>query len=401
MDLPSASAAASIVRGLGLYLRSAPVAEVPGELRRFRSFRPATLLRHRETLLDALEDADLRASVMEWLDDAHPKLPPADARNLRLAVERPDGWRGQLDSVAPPSASSHRPAQPARDVAVEAERARARSAFKRARQQARAELDAVEARAADLAKEVARLNAVVASARDSARRAETSAESAREELERERRKARREVEKARSVRDEHRTEARAARRALTRVKRELERMSRRVEELEQRSGQQPVVPPSRERQKPKTRRPLAAPKGRLPEDPQTLDEWLSKPRVHLLVDGYNAARAPRAFGDLDLEGQRERLTQEVFGLAVRKGVAATIVFDGAEVAPGTRRRRRGPVAIEYSSASETADDHMVASLQRLPPEPVIVVTNDRELQERAAVLGATIATSDQLMGLIR
>jgi hypothetical protein len=44
---------------------------------------------------------------------------------------------------------------------------------------------------------------------------------------------------------------------------------------------------------------------------------------------------------------------------------------------------------------------MVALLERLPPDPVILVTNDRELQERAAAHGATIATSDQLVSLIR
>jgi predicted RNA-binding protein with PIN domain len=285
---------------------------------------------------------------------------------------------------------------------LESERTRARSAreeLKRARQRSRAQLEAAESRIADLAKEIAHLTEAVEDAREQARRAEAAAESARERLDRELRKARRDVDKAHSARDELRAEARSARRSLSAATRELERMRRHVEELEQKREQPAVAP--RGRPKPKKRRPLAVPKGRLPEDPQTLHEWLARARVHLLIDGYNAARAPGAFGDLDLEGQRDRLIEEVFRLTSRREVPTTIVFDGAEVAPGTRRRRRGPVVIEYSRASETADDHMVALLERMPSDPVIVVTNDRELQERAAVHGATIATSNQLVSLIR
>jgi rRNA-processing protein FCF1 len=56
--------------------------------------------------------------------------------------------------------------------------------------------------------------------------------------------------------------------------------------------------------------------------------------------------------------------------------------------------------VEYS-AGETADDHLIARLERLPPQPVIVVTNDKELQQRASALRATVASSDQLLALAR
>jgi predicted RNA-binding protein with PIN domain len=59
------------------------------------------------------------------------------------------------------------------------------------------------------------------------------------------------------------------------------------------------------------------------------------------------------------------------------------------------------VRIEYSRPDEIADDHLIAKLEELPASPVIVATNDRELQQRSAALGATIATSDQLLALIR
>jgi len=43
----------------------------------------------------------------------------------------------------------------------------------------------------------------------------------------------------------------------------------------------------------------------------------------------------------------------------------------------------------------------VGLLDELPPSPVVVVTSDQELQGRASALGATIATSGQLLELIR
>jgi predicted RNA-binding protein with PIN domain len=138
----------------------------------------------------------------------------------------------------------------------------------------------------------------------------------------------------------------------------------------------------------------------MPEDPQTLAEWLAAPDVRLVVDGYNVTKAEGGYGDLPLERQRERLIDEVRSLVARGGVPTVIVFDGSEVMPGAARRMRGGVVVEYSKPSESADDHIIALLEATEG-PTIVTTNDRDLQDRAAALGATIATSDQLLALIR
>ncbi|HEX2235087.1 MAG TPA: NYN domain-containing protein, partial [Actinomycetota bacterium] len=85
-----------------------------------------------------------------------------------------------------------------------------------------------------------------------------------------------------------------------------------------------------------------------------------------------------------------------------RGARATIVFDGSEVPPGTvRRRRGGPVDVHYSTPDETADDHLVAVLEGFPPDPVVVVSDDRELRARVAPLGATVAGTRQLLALLR
>jgi predicted RNA-binding protein with PIN domain len=86
---------------------------------------------------------------------------------------------------------------------------------------------------------------------------------------------------------------------------------------------------------------------------------------------------------------------------LRKSVPTTVVFDGSEVGPGTSRLARTRVRVEYSRAGEIADDHLMAKLASLPPDPVVLVTSDRELQERAGAEGATIASSAQLLDLAR
>jgi predicted RNA-binding protein with PIN domain len=143
------------------------------------------------------------------------------------------------------------------------------------------------------------------------------------------------------------------------------------------------------------------PPGRLADDPLTLDAWLDAPGVHLLVDGYNVTKAPQGFPDLGLPSQRERLIEHLEKLTLRKSVPTTVVFDGSEVGPGKSRLARTRVRVEYSRAGEIADDHLMAKLASLPPDPVVLVTSDRELQERAGAEGATIASSAQLLDLAR
>jgi predicted RNA-binding protein with PIN domain len=119
-----------------------------------------------------------------------------------------------------------------------------------------------------------------------------------------------------------------------------------------------------------------------------------------VIDGYNVAKAEGGFGSLSLEEQRDQLVKAAGKLAHRVSGRTIVVFDGSKVAAGLARRSRSRVEVEYSR-DEIADDHIVARLEELPPDPVVLVTNDKELQQRARRLGATIATSDQLLALIR
>jgi predicted RNA-binding protein with PIN domain len=262
---------------------------------------------------------------------------------------------------------------------------------RKARNDAERAVKAVERRADQLAAQVDELTGRVKALEKETAAAHKETSAVRAEAEREVRKARRRADQAERAAKDARKELHAAN----------------AEIKKQAGARAPAKPPPKKRASPRApkppakRSPLPAPKGRLAEAPETLEEWLQADQVHLLIDGYNVSKARGGFGDLSLETQRRRLMQEVGKLVRRSGASATIVFDGSEIAPGTSRRARAPVAVEYSRPHEIADDHLIAKLEDLPNFPVIVVTNDRELQDRAAARGATIARSDQLLALIR
>ena len=348
------------------------------------------LVARKKEVLGALDDDAFRALVVQWLDEDPPLARP-DAQLLRIAAERSDGWEEALASkVARPPRAAPKPKRTHDDaVAREKEKARkARDDIRKVREDSALALKAAEAKIAALREELAATRGELAAIGKELQAATRESRRAREELDREARKARRRVGDAEK-------DARAARKELSRVMKALEKQTT------------PIRSPRRTRTavarsvEPKKRRALTVPKGRYEDAAETLHAWLEHDNVHLLVDGYNVSKAPDGYADLALDKQRERVIQEVEKIARRHSVSATIVFDGSDVPPGTSRRARGPVAVEYSRADEIADDHLVAKLEALPRYPVIVVTNDRELQARARALGATIATSNQLLALIR
>jgi predicted RNA-binding protein with PIN domain len=385
----------ALVRGVGAYLRSTPATELPARLRRFRSFRPQALGRYRTELMGVLDDDTLRALIGEWLDDGRTPLRKGEAELLRIAVERPGGWEGKLARRSRPrrTAEGPDPAATARRR-LDQERDKLRRARK-AEQELRAELKAERAVSARLRSElddVRNQGRQAVTRANGAERARAKAEAA---LDRERRRVARAVERGRTELDRAKADLKATRKEIAELK-------RRAGSAEGKTTKAPVrrTKPSRPRRS-GPRRALPVPKGRLEDDPGTLEAWLDEPSVLLLVDGYNVTKSVGGFGELDLERQRELLVDGVARVARRKKVNATVVFDGSDVAPGTKRRSKGRVRVEYSRPDEIADDHLIALLEALPTDPVVLVTSDRELQGRAARLQATIASSPQLLALIR
>lgn len=387
--------AAALARGIGTYIRELPPHELPPKLRRFRSFRPQALIPHRDTLLESLDDDATRARIGHWLEKEKPPLSKSDARLLAVATARGDGWEDELKSSAQPAPASRTRAEPRGDSKITAERDKTRRAkddLKKVRDEARALEQRDKARIAELEALVAELQGRLEVAREEADASRKEAAAVVDRADRMQRKARGSIEKAHAERDAARKEAKELRKELNALRRNAHTA--------------PALPPvpgpaKKASNAPKKRRQLRVPKGRLEDDPATLEGWLARDDVRLLIDGYNVAKADGGYEDLQLDSQRERLVADLYTLARMTDTETIVVFDAQRV-PGRRSRKtKRPVVIEWSNAGQIADDYIITRLEELPEEPVVLVTNDKELQERGRALAATIATSQQLLALIR
>lgn len=386
-----------LLRGVGAYLRATPAPELPANVRRYKGFRDAALARQRETILALLDDETQRGLILQWLEEEKAPLDRPVKEVLRIACERPDGWEDQLRArsktkeTTGPSEDSEKLSS-----AVQRERDKAKRAkeeLRELREASEAGLRAEKARAEQAAQEIGRLRSELEEARRETLRAQEEADKQRERADREVRRARSDAEKAQAKADEQVEQVRALRKEVESLQAELAKAAAASAKPKGRKSAAPRPPEG-------PRVPLPVPKGRFDDDAETLEEWLSTENVILVVDGYNVTKAEGGFGELELAKQRDLLIQGVDRLARRKGFTGTIVFDGNEVAPGTGRVARGPVKTVYSRPEEIADDHIVALIENLPAFPVVLATNDRELQGRARSLGATIATSNQLLKLV-
>jgi predicted RNA-binding protein with PIN domain len=402
-DLPAATVT-SLLRGVGAYIRTADQKQLPANLRRLRSFRPGTLGRHKDDLLGALDLEATRALILQWLDDGKPPLSKADAGLLRAAAEAGAGWRDSFEAdvqSAPDTAATDAAVTRLQELLgrEQAKTARAREAERAAKETLKEALAEATVTNSAQAREIARLRRELDELKEEVKAHRLTAAKASEERTGERRRAERALERARKDRDEAEGALKTARRELRKRESEIAELTRPAQSPS--DGQQTATQGEQQRPSALPRRTrLKAPLGLLDDDPKSLASWLKTEDVQLLVDGYNVSKSGAGFANLSLADQRKRVVQAVNRLARKNDLTPIVVFDGAETPPGISRRGRGPALVEYSTG-EIADDHLIARLEMLPAKPVVVVTDDKELQRRAAALGATIASSAQLLALAR
>jgi hypothetical protein len=133
-------------------------------------------------------------------------------------------------------------------------------------------------------------------------------------------------------------------------------------------------------------RPSVLPAGIAPDTTQAADALLHVGRL-VLVDGYNLTLQHR--GDLPLEAQRTWLTRLLSNLAARRRVRPVVVFDGERAGGGRPRSGTREVEVRFTASGITADDELVLAVEATD-EPVVVVTDDRELRARVLASGADV-----------
>ena len=141
-------------------------------------------------------------------------------------------------------------------------------------------------------------------------------------------------------------------------------------------------------------------RGSLPvDDPALLDELLTLPRVHLVVDGYNVTKS--AWPTLSLERQRDRLLGGLAPLAARSGAEVTVVFDAADTHDRPPVNRPRGVRVLFSPVGVIADD-VIRELVDAEPQgrPVVVVSSDQEVVRDVTRAGARVVAASALTRLL-
>lgn len=146
------------------------------------------------------------------------------------------------------------------------------------------------------------------------------------------------------------------------------------------------------------RRPAAIPGALAADGVEAALHLMRRPGVVTVVDGYNVAKL--GWPDLPLADQRDSCLDALEDLVRRLGVRFQVVFDGADVGAVPSGRRL--VRVRFTASGITADDEIRGLVLSMPADqPVVVASNDREVNRAARAAGANVISSDQLLAVAR
>jgi predicted RNA-binding protein with PIN domain len=159
--------------------------------------------------------------------------------------------------------------------------------------------------------------------------------------------------------------------------------------------------PSRPRARRSKRTAIRLPPAVLDDSAEAAAHLVRIPEVLLIVDGYNVALT--SWGNLDLPDLRRRLIDALAELAIRLKLSVLVVFDG-EAAGGRLPAPRAAqpwMRVEFSPSTVEADALIVAAVDEQPAvRPIVVATNDREVQRQAYRRGANVIGVDQVLAIL-
>lgn len=131
-----------------------------------------------------------------------------------------------------------------------------------------------------------------------------------------------------------------------------------------------------------------------------LRQLLANAAMVVIVDGYNVTM--QGWPSLDGPAQRDTLVRSLGSLQARVASTIHVVFDGD--ADGARPHVAVPlpIRVHFSDAETEADDVILSTVADLPTDtPVLVVSSDRRVTDGARRLGANVASSSELLELLR
>ncbi|MFE7772361.1 NYN domain-containing protein [Streptomyces sp. NPDC057445] len=402
------------------------VSDLPAQLRQYARFTPTRRAKFAgNAMAAALEgDAVFRQRIGEWLRDSQPELaralesgtPPAAADPVDVAaaayVLRPVGW---VKLVAAAGEEAQRADAERADEESRRELDRLREENDRLKAQARAETERLRTELETARKEAESLHRKLRSAQSDVKRGEAALRRLAAETEAAKAEAQAQVSTAES--EARRLRARLAEaESAVEAGRRAAREGRSIEDMRVRLLLDTVLDAAQG-----LRRELALPPASLhpadtvdavepgrmtpkdiaaralsETDPALLDQLLSLPQVHLVVDGYNVTKT--GYPTMPLEKQRLRLLGGLAMLAAQTGAEITCVFDGAELAAPVLLAPPRGVRVLFSKPGVTADELIRQLVRAEPPgRPVVVVSTDREVADGVAKAGARPVASAMLL----
>ncbi len=120
--------------------------------------------------------------------------------------------------------------------------------------------------------------------------------------------------------------------------------------------------------------------------------------MHLIIDGYNLlhvgrSRIPRT--SLELQGERDRLIDQLSSYRNARGWEITAVFDGWLGGWSTEKReRKKGIEVIFSRLGEKADE-VIKRLVQARGSGVTVVTSDRDISRYAERMAVPVIPSEQ------
>lgn len=318
----------------------------------------------------------------------------------------PELWPAILDRLPAevrqrlPTPSDHG-ATPAPDTGADAAQRQLRQELERTRQRARSlreERDAWQRRAEGGDARAARIEAALAAEQQARSALEAELVEVRAALDDAEQQRARAVARERRRSDSERDRLARENAELRRAEQERQDAARRRSEADARRSPPPVQDPAGAPQP----RVLPGRPTRLPDDlvPGTT-AWaqaLLGPGRLVLVDGYNVTRQHRAA--LDLEGQRNWLLQVLVAAVAVHRWRPVVVFDGQQAGGGRPPAARHQLEVRFTAAGITADDELVLAVEGTD-EPVVVVTDDRELADRVRASDADVVGTTAFLSVAR
>ncbi len=174
--------------------------------------------------------------------------------------------------------------------------------------------------------------------------------------------------------------------------------------LAREAGFEPPAEPEPEVPPPPTQRVRVPMPGGLRNDSPEAAEYLFRQvsNVVVLIDGYNVTF--KNWDKLPVQEQRHRFLRNVEELSSRySGAEFVVVFDGSETDYdyiSTTARSLG-VIVRFSLPGVTADDHIIDQCDSYPlTRPIVVVSEDGDVRERARDRGANLVHPRKLLEIM-